>query len=190
MEEEDFEEQGEEEEEELDETLEVDEELTPEPTNIPKISDALHSKMQPTPGKLHDTPSAAAVRGRLRRLMQPSQYGTFKVSNEVLQDFRKGGSSRTQIEQIFQMVGYCKDRGCQSFQSKATCTKSNQSVVCSGTRVAAKPITHPQETFLQEVELIRSELQSAEVEVTGQFVSKQAMIDWGWSARCGSSSFA
>ena len=38
-----------------------------------------------------------------------------------------------------------------------------------------------QETFISEVEIIRSEMESQEVVVEGEYASEQTMTEWGFS---------
>ena len=40
------------------------------------------------------------------------------------------------------------------------------------------------ETFITEVEVIRSEMEETEVTINGEFVTREKMFDeWGWSER-------
>lgn len=79
------------------------------------VDDAKSQKNKPTPGK--PVLSKSAIRGRLRRLMTPTARGTFKVSESVVQDFQRGGPSRTKIESIFHMLGCNKDRLATGFSA-------------------------------------------------------------------------
>ena len=79
------------------------EENTP---NVPLVTDQSAPKFKA--GDLHL--SSAAIRGRLRRLMTPRIDGTFKVSQQIVQDFqKKDGKERKNVELIFQMCGYDRD---------------------------------------------------------------------------------
>ena len=54
--------------------------------------------------------SQAAIAARLRRIMKPDRYGSFKVSEAAINDFNSVKGKKS-IQQIFQMCGYCPDRG-------------------------------------------------------------------------------
>lgn len=55
--------------------------------------------------------SEAAADARLRRTMQPSlKDGSFKVSQEVLKQYRKGGKGKKSLMKVFETCGYDKDR--------------------------------------------------------------------------------
>ena len=54
--------------------------------------------------------SEAAADDRLRRTMTPSlRDGSYKVSDEVLKQYRKGGKGKKSLMKIFETCGYCKD---------------------------------------------------------------------------------
>ena len=73
---------------------------------VPDIQDT--NAERPKPGVL--LLSKVAIRSRLRRVMTPTAKGGTKVSAAVIADFEKGGKSRKNIEQIFQMCGFNTDR--------------------------------------------------------------------------------
>lgn len=75
---------------------------------IPEIGDATVAK--PTPGKLRV--SSTAVEGRLKRIFTPNVRGEFKVSQEIVQQW-KSKKGRRSLEKLFQSVGYSPDWCCK-----------------------------------------------------------------------------
>ena len=76
-------------------------------SEVPDIGDT--SVEKPKPGQLRI--SADAVEGRLRRLFTPNVKGEFKVSTEIVQQW-KTKKGRRSLEQVFQSVGFNTDRVC------------------------------------------------------------------------------
>ena len=68
---------------------------------MPDIRDA--TAKAPKPGVLRISPEAIA--GRLRRVFTPNVRGEFKVSAEIVTQWRNK-KGRKSLEQIFQSVGY------------------------------------------------------------------------------------
>ena len=58
-------------------------------------------------------------------------------------------------------------------------------------RKVSEQITHnmPQEVFISEVEVLRSELYETDVTVEGEYLSDQQMIDEGFSENFGPNTF-
>ena len=76
--------------------------------SIPEIGDT--RAPQPKPKELRMSPAAADA--RLRRCMEPSRRtGKFKVSDEVLLQYKKNGKSRQKLRKIFETCGYDQDKG-------------------------------------------------------------------------------
>ena len=71
--------------------------------------------------------SQAAISARLRRIMKPDRYGSFKVSQAVINDFNSVKGKKS-IQQIFQMCGYCPDRGPKLFWTYA-CIQTTHNVL-------------------------------------------------------------
>ena len=76
-------------------------------TEVPDIGDTTIEK--PKPGQLRI--SSDAVEGRLRRLFTPNVKGEYKVSAEIVQQW-KTKKGRRSLEQVFQSVGFNRDRFC------------------------------------------------------------------------------
>lgn len=56
--------------------------------------------------------SAAAADARLRRSMSPSlKDGSYKVSQEIVKQYRKGGKGKQSLLKLFETCGYCKEPG-------------------------------------------------------------------------------
>lgn len=72
-------------------------------TEVPGINDT-HEK--PTAGKLRI--SKEAVNARLRRVFAPNVSGQYKLSTEIVQQW-KSKKGRTGLEKLFQSVGYSAD---------------------------------------------------------------------------------
>ena len=73
---------------------------------VPDLGDS--SKPSPAPQKLRI--SEAAADARLRRTMSPSlKDGSYKVSAEVLKQYRKGGKGKKSLLKLFETCGYCQD---------------------------------------------------------------------------------
>lgn len=63
---------------------------------------------RPNPQQLRISPAAADA--RLRRTMAPSvKDGSYKVSAEIVKQYRKGGKSKQSLLKLFETCGYCKD---------------------------------------------------------------------------------
>lgn len=78
---------------------------------IPDILDT--SIPKPTPGVLRI--SQEAIQARLRRVFTPNVAGKYKVSTEIVQQWRNKKKGRKSLEQMFQSVGFCPDariKGC------------------------------------------------------------------------------
>lgn len=163
--------------------------------SVPGLDDTRAPR--PKQGELHL--SKAAINSRLRRLMKPNVHGTYKVSQEVIKDFNSTQGRKT-IDQIFQMCGYDPDRvPKQLFWSQRLLFWCFFKVlvqftfvfllfvldihclvkVCKphATQVLISAHTFDQETFVQECEVLRSEMQEQEVKIEGEFASKQYMLD-------------
>lgn len=76
-------------------------------SKIPDICDAAAPK--PVAGKLRL--SQAAIDSRLRRVFTPNVKGEFKVSAEIVQQWKSRRKGRKGLEQLFQSVGFSPDRG-------------------------------------------------------------------------------
>jgi len=73
---------------------------------VPDLGDI--SSPAPTPQKLRI--SEAAADARLRRTMAPSlKDGSFKVSSEVIKQYRKGGKGKKSVLKLLETCGYCQD---------------------------------------------------------------------------------
>lgn len=82
-------------------------ELDSPASSVPTLGD--DDAPKPNPHKLRISEKAADA--RLRRAMAPSlKDGSYKVSSEVLQKYRKGGKSKKSLMKIFETCGYDKDR--------------------------------------------------------------------------------
>ncbi len=75
---------------------------------VPDISDTTIPK--PKPGAMRI--SAEAVEGRLRRIFTPNIKGEFKVSNEIVQQWRSK-KGRKSLEKLFQSCGFNTDWLCR-----------------------------------------------------------------------------
>lgn len=78
---------------------------------IPDILDT--SIPKPTPGVLRI--SQEAIQARLRRVFTPNVAGQYKISTEIVQQWRNKKKGRKSLEQMFQSVGFCPDariKGC------------------------------------------------------------------------------
>ena len=71
---------------------------------IPDLQDVTIEK--PKPGVIRI--SAAAIEGRLRRIFTPNVRGDYKVSQEILEQWRSKKGRRS-LEQVFQSVGFSTD---------------------------------------------------------------------------------
>eukprot|EP00435_Cladocopium_sp_Y103_P070829 s367_g36.t1 len=81
----------------------------PVPTTPSSQSSQQNMGKRPDPKVLRI--SEAAADARLRRTMQPSlKDGSYKVSAEVLKQYRKGGKAKKSLMKIFETCGYDKDR--------------------------------------------------------------------------------
>lgn len=74
--------------------------------DIPDLSDELAER--PNPGHLRL--SAEAIDGRLRRVFQPNCKGEYKVSMDIVQQW-KNKKTRKPLEQLFQRCGFNSDMG-------------------------------------------------------------------------------
>ena len=74
---------------------------------IPDINDK--SAPQPVPGEIRL--SAAAIDARMRRIMKPRVDGSYKVSVDIVEQWRQKRKGRKSLEQLFQSCGYEPDRG-------------------------------------------------------------------------------
>ena len=79
--------------------------LSEEINGIPDILDT--SVPKPTPGVLRI--SQDAIQARLRRVFTPNVKGEFKVSNDIVQQWRNKKKGRKSLEQVFQSVGFSPD---------------------------------------------------------------------------------
>ena len=174
---------------------------TPSSEPSPPSSQHLEGN-RPDPGVLRI--SEAAADARLRRTMQPSlKDGSFKVSQEVLKQYRKGGKAKKSLMKLFETCGYDKDRSVcflsmpqpviSPWQPRKTgvlparemaklpsnLTESKCKLVQSKCWSAER---HPQETFLEELELIREDELASDLLIEGEFLTESQMIEnWGWS---------
>lgn len=72
--------------------------------------------------------SEAAADARLRRLMQPSmKTGEFKVSQEIIKQYKRNGKSKKSLQKLFETCGYDQDPSCE----EKLCVKNN---ICSNPR--------------------------------------------------------
>ena len=77
------------------------------PETIPGIDDQNAAKPDPRSLRI----SEAAADARLRRVFQPSlRTGQYKVSDQVLAQYKKNGKGRKSLMKLFETCGYCKDR--------------------------------------------------------------------------------
>ena len=74
--------------------------------DIPDLSDG--SAETPKPGQMRLSPEA--VEGRLRRVFQPNCKGEYKVSLDIVQQW-KNRKTRKPLEQLFQRCGFNPDMG-------------------------------------------------------------------------------
>lgn len=72
---------------------------------IPEINDP--SAQAPKPGELRL--SDGAIDARMRRIMKPNINGEFKVSAEIIQQWKCKKKGRKTLSQLFQSVGYDAD---------------------------------------------------------------------------------
>ena len=72
---------------------------------VPDINDT--SIPKPKPGAIRI--SSEAVEGRLRRVFTPNVRGKFKVSSEIVEQW-KSKKGRKSLEKLFQSCGYSPDR--------------------------------------------------------------------------------
>ena len=70
---------------------------------IPKLDD--NTVAYPTPGKLRL--SEDAINARMRRVFQPNVKGEFKVSAEIIAQWKCKKKGRKTLSQLFQSVGFC-----------------------------------------------------------------------------------
>lgn len=76
--------------------------------SVPDVSDTTLAK--PEPGKLRI--SQEAIERRMRRVFTPNVKGEYKVSAEIVQQW-KSKKSRKSLEKIFQSVGFNTEMGCK-----------------------------------------------------------------------------
>lgn len=76
-------------------------------SDIPDIGDK--SAKAPTPGVSRI--SAEAVNARLRRVMEPNIRGEYKVSAEIVAQWKNKKKGRKGLEQLFQSCGFDVDWG-------------------------------------------------------------------------------
>lgn len=141
---------------------------------IPEVGDKKAQK--PKAGVLRI--SEQAVKSRMRRLFAPSVNGTHKVPESIIKIWAGKGKGRHNLQVLFQSVGFDKDGGLESCLSL---------VMCVRLRIAHETRNPWEESFIAEAELLRSDELENALEVEGQFVSEETMLnDWGWSAnlRC------
>lgn len=85
------------------------------PSSVPSIGDT--SAKKPVPDHLRI--SEAAADARKGRVFQPSmRTGKFKVSDSILNQYKKNGKSRKSLMKLFETCGYDKDRALQSTNVK------------------------------------------------------------------------
>ena len=78
-----------------------------------RVSDELpEDTLRPVPGKLRLSPEA--IGSRLRRVFTPNVKGEYKVSMEIVEQWRKRGKGRTSLEQLFQSCGFDRDWGLET----------------------------------------------------------------------------
>lgn len=162
--------------------LEVEPETSiPEESQIPLVTDT--KALRPKAGELQL--SQNAINARLRRVMTPTLKGKTKVSQEIVNDWHSSGPSgkkRKQLQQIFQLCGYNVDhwpkfKNMFSFHQNLLGTEPSPQA-----SFFALAASRSQETFVEEVEVLRQELEESEVVIEGEYVSKDVMLsDWGWS---------
>ena len=80
--------------------------VEPSRAEIPDINDT--KAKRPAPGVLRV--SQQAIESRMRRVFTPNVKGEFKVSAEIVAQWRNK-KSRKSLEQLFQSCGYSPDRG-------------------------------------------------------------------------------
>ena len=135
----------------------------------------------PKPKVGEPTLSAEAIRSRARRIFTKRANGELKVSKEIFDEWHRKGSERKNLETIFQQCGYSPDwESCIHVYLRCACM-----------RKVSEQITYnmPQEVFISEVEVLRSELYETDVTVEGEYLSDQQMIDEGFSENFGPNTF-
>lgn len=176
-----FEEDGEEEATQVDDCLgDLGDEEVDIPPTVPLITDTKARK--PKAGELQL--SKGAINARMRRIFTPLCNGKLKVSQQVMDDWHSGGhksKKRKNLEQIFQLCGYDPDHWLTL--SHVVCVVSFLVTVQFNTAPLPKCSSfHAQETFIEEVEVLRQELEETEVVIDGEYVSRDHMLnDWQWS---------
>ena len=170
-------------------------EFQPEPFKdeamIPDIHDAFAPK--PRVGEHHLSPEA--IRSRAKRIFTPRADGSKKVSDEIWNDWKGKGKARRLLEDIFRQCGYdpetCLNTVIVSLLYLDLVVKGWEPKTYDFKHYLGGPINSgffakylawtAEETFVCEVEILKSEMTECEVVVEGQFVSEAAMEEWGWS---------
>ena len=144
--------------------------------------------------------SQSAINQRMGRVFQPNKRtGNFKVSKEILTMWHQK-SGKTKLQQIFQTCGYDVDRfwgwkgrnwlyilgfhPCVFFRFHYSMNVYGLFPALSfGACSAQTPApADQQDSFIEEVEILKEEIQSNELIVEGEYLSEEAMLTvWGWS---------
>ena len=135
-------------------------------------------------GEAQLTPNA--IRCRAKRIFTPRVDGSKKVSDTIFKEWQQKGAARKNLEEIFKQCGYDAE--------------SCHIVFCSDSRVYSirnfplriMTITNhflewwiqspsSQDTFVAEVEVLRSQMQSQEFEIEAEFLTHAEMVEKGLS---------
>ena len=83
---------------------------TPVPTPVSQKEVPVLGAIAPAPPKNAPSLSTSAIKNRLRRVFEPRADGSFKVPQRFVEEFRKKGTNRTNLEHILASCGYSADR--------------------------------------------------------------------------------
>ena len=79
-------------------------------SKVPEIPDIRDTKApKPVAGELRL--SQPAIDSRMRRVFTPNVKGEYKVSAEIVQQWKCRRKGRKSLQQLFQSVGFSADRG-------------------------------------------------------------------------------
>ena len=161
---------------------------TPEPFQdleglgiIPDVRDKAAPRFKPG----QHTLSAEAIRSRSNRIFSKRADGSKKVSDEIWNDWKSKGPKKQLLEDIFRRCGYDPETWFLRrffFRWSILLRKFHlASVKWTHSRLSNTYLLPTKETFICEVEVMKSELTESEVTVEGEFVSQSTMEEWGWS---------
>lgn len=164
---------------------------TPCRSDIPEVNDP--SAPQPVPGVIRI--SQKAMESRMRRVFAPNIEGKYKVSSEILQLFKNKKGKKT-LTQIFQSCGFDTDHGTKKkfpSTSPEEIPKSLKPMKSHAFWLRGWPFvipeidsiffwganikTKPQEAFIQECDVLKSDLLQNDLDVEGEFLTEQYMTD-------------